>query len=261
MSYFGFLAVFLVLPILVLVLVLFNRPGRMQQYSAHLRAIGVLVCVAVMYTTPWDNYLVANQVWWYKPELVTGITLGWVPIEEYTFFILQTVLTGLWVVYLSRQKISGPTYRDSRQINIYAVTGALILWLCASYILFSGWQPGSYLALILVWALPPVALQLAYGADILWRQRQVVVLAILVPTLFLSLADSLAITTGIWTISPQLSLGILLGGVLPIEEFIFFLSTEILVAFGMTLALSSESRARIKGFKPVAYLVNALEIK
>lgn len=261
MSYVSFLAVFLVLPILALVLVLLTRPGRMQQYSAHLHAIAVLVCVAVLYTTPWDNYLVANQVWWYEPELVTGITLGWVPIEEYAFFILQTVLTGLWVVYLSRQKISAPVFSGNRQINIYAATGTSLIWLCAIYVLFSSWQPGTYLALILVWALPPVALQLAYGADILWRQRQIVVPAILVPTLFLSLADSLAITTGIWTISPQLSLGILLGGVLPIEEFIFFLFTEILVAFGMTLALSSESRARIKGFKPVAYLVNALEIK
>ena len=51
--------------------------------------------VAVLYTTPWDNYLVATGVWWYDPHLVAGLVLGWVPIEEYTFFILQTLAMGL----------------------------------------------------------------------------------------------------------------------------------------------------------------------
>lgn len=233
----------------------------MRHYNAHLRAIAVLVCVAVIYTTPWDNYLVANQVWWYEPTLVTGITLGWVPIEEYSFFILQTVLTGLWIIYLCRQIDFHGEKPGNKQINIYMTLGAFIIWLCAGFVLFSGWQPGTYLTLITIWALPPVMVQLAYGADILWRQRRIVIPAIVVPTVFLSLADSLAISTGIWTIDPQQSLQILLGGVLPLEEFIFFLFTEILVTFGMTLALTLESRERIKNFRPLTYFVNALEIK
>ena len=59
--------------------------------------------IALLYTTPWDNYLVATGVWWYDPALVTGLTLGWVPIEEYTFFILQTLLAGLWLAFLARR--------------------------------------------------------------------------------------------------------------------------------------------------------------
>lgn len=261
MTYFGFLAIFLILPILVLIRVSFSRIDHIRRYGAHLRAIAVLVCVAVLYTAPWDNYLVANQVWWYEPELVTGITLGWVPIEEYGFFILQTVLSGLWIIYLARQMDFHGAKSGNKQINIYTTAGAFIIWLCAGFVLFSEWQPGTYLALIMVWAMPPVMVQLAYGADILWRQRRIVIPAIVVPTLFLSLADSLAISTGIWTIDPQRSLEIFLGGVLPLEEFIFFLSTEILVTFGMTLALSLESRDRIKNFRPLAYFANALEIK
>ena len=58
----------------------------------------LLVLIAVAYTTPWDNYLVATNVWWYDESLVTGLKLGWVPIEEYTFFVLQTLMTGLWTL-------------------------------------------------------------------------------------------------------------------------------------------------------------------
>ena len=57
-------------------------------------ALLMISLVAVLYTTIWDNYLVSNRIWWYDPNLVTGITLGWVPIEEYLFFILETFLVG-----------------------------------------------------------------------------------------------------------------------------------------------------------------------
>lgn len=55
-------------------------------YAAPGRALLLHVVLAVVYTAPWDNYLVATGVWSYNPGLVTGVTLGWVPIEEYTFF-------------------------------------------------------------------------------------------------------------------------------------------------------------------------------
>ena len=40
---------------------------------------------------------------------------------------------------------------------------------------------------------------------------------------------------GVWTINPMKSLGILLGGVLSIEEFVFFLLTNAMVVFGFVL--------------------------
>ena len=41
-----------------------------------------------------------------------------------------------------------------------------------------------------------------------------------------------------WTIDPAQSFGIFLGGVLPIEEFAFFLMTNVLLTSGMVLLLS-----------------------
>ena len=112
-------------------------------------------------------------------------------------------------------------------------------------ILATGWQPGTYLALILVWALPPVMLQTAFGTDILWHYRRLVIPGVLIPTIYLSAADSLAIQSGTWTISPTKTLGIHFPGGLPLEEFTFFLVTNVLIVFGMTLMLARESRRRL----------------
>ena len=63
-------------------------------------------------------------------------------------------------------------------------------------------------------------------------------------SIYLGAADAVAIHAGTWTIDPAQSLEIYLGGVLPLEEFIFFLVTNTLVAFGMTLVLARDSQAR-----------------
>jgi lycopene cyclase domain-containing protein len=116
-------------------------------------------------------------------------------------------------------------------------------------LLASGWQPGIYMGLELVWAVPPIALQLVFGADILWRNRRLVALVIIPLTIYLSMADAIAIAGGIWTISPQKSVGLLLGGILPVEEFLFFLLTNTLVTFGVTLVLAQASHERIRKLK------------
>jgi lycopene cyclase domain-containing protein len=97
MTYFGFLIIFLVVPILLLGgLLLRLRRTKSRSPEGHVRpaviAIPLMVLIALAYTTPWDNYLVATGVWWYDPVLVSGIVFGWVPIEEYTFFVLQPIL-------------------------------------------------------------------------------------------------------------------------------------------------------------------------
>jgi lycopene cyclase domain-containing protein len=260
MSYFGFLILFLLLPIILLGgWVLFDgrrRPGavssRLQSWPITV-AILLHALVALIYTTPWDNYLVATRVWWYDPDLVTGIIIGWVPLEEYTFFLLQPVLAGLWLFLLIRHlRFSFEPLKNS--LRFWSAGLASLFWLGATMILASRWQPGNYLALELVWALPPIALQLAFGADILWRYRRLVFTALLSLTLYLSTADALAINWGTWTINSQKSLGILLGGTLPIEEFLFFLLTNALITFGVVLILAQESHRRLASAWAVAFV-------
>jgi len=97
LSYSLFLVIFICIP-LVLCWVAIRRTLRWRHYGL----IAVVAVIAVIYTTPWDNFLVARGVWHYDPSLVWNITLGYVPLEEYLFFILQTCLTGLFVYLVWR---------------------------------------------------------------------------------------------------------------------------------------------------------------
>ncbi len=98
------------------------------------------------------------------------------------------------------------------------------------------------------WALAAIAPQVLVGADILWHERKLVALTILPMAVYLSATDSLAIASGIWTINPAQSTGIFFGA-LPLEEAVFFLITNVLIGFGMTLMLSDLSRQRLADWK------------
>lgn len=257
MTYFEFLLLFLTLPTGALAgwIVLGRR--RQQPVTTTLRRwpfpLATLLhsLIALIYTTPWDNYLVATGVWWYDESLVTGLTIGWVPIEEYTFFVLQPILAGLWIAALALHVHPGSVPRQPLRSSLrWWLSGVVAgIWLVALLILLKGWLAGNYLGLELVWALPPIALQLGFGADILWRHRRLVSLSITSLTAYLAAADALAINSGTWTISPDKSLGILLGGVLPLEELIFFLLTNTLITFGIVLISAPESGARLAASK------------
>jgi lycopene cyclase domain-containing protein len=249
MTYFSFLLLFLVVPIgLLLILTVRDRQrgkitlGFLDGRSVWV-AIGLHVLLAIVYTTPWDNYLVATRVWYYNPDLISGVVLGWVPLEEYIFFVLETVLVGLWWLLLVRRVKPSGEFRPRRKIGIVSTAILAAVWLLTVGVLISGWKSATYISLILVWALPAILLQLAFGADILWHFRKIVIFVILPVFLYVSIADALAISSGTWTIDPDQSLRIWIWA-LPVEEATFFLVTAMIIGFGLTLSLARASRER-----------------
>lgn len=260
MTYFGFLAIFLGIPLALLsvITIIDWRRGRWMPVAlSEWRPWVVLtaICiVALIYTTPWDNYLVATGVWWYDPALVNGLVIGWVPIEEYVFFLLQPIMTGLFLLLLMRYLPTNPVPADNPRIRRWSTLVVTVIWVASVILLLSGYRSGTYLALELSWALIPVILQLGFGADILWRHRRQVLLTIVLTTAYLSFADALAIGSGTWTIDPQQSFELYLFGVLPIEEMIFFLLTNTLVVLGITLVLAEESQPRAALLERVSVL-------
>lgn len=258
MTYFGFLLQFVGIPILIFGFLnwLDGRRGKtipqpLTSWPAGI-VITALVFVALIYTTPWDNYLVATRVWWYDPELVTGIVIGWVPIEEYTFFIVQPIMTGLFTVWLMRRMPVAELPKNGLRIRQWSTGVAGVIWLISVFMLAmtfiapgTFWTYGTYFALEVSWGLIPIMLQLIVGADILWRHRYTVITAILTTWLYLSAADMVAISMGTWTINPAQSFPLLIAGILPIEEAIFFLITNVLIVFGLTLVMEHESEKRV----------------
>ncbi len=256
MTYFSFLFRFLVIPILAFLAITYwdNQKDRQihgfRDGRAVWTAIGIHILLAVIYTTPWDNYLVATGVWYYNPELVTGLVIGHVPIEEYTFFVLETTLSGLWWWFLA-QRLSPPATRfNPNRSLVYLSTCVLFsLWLVFTYLFFFGEAKWTYLSIILFWALPAIIVQSLFGADILWHFRKLVFWGSFVPAMYLSLMDIVALRETTWSISPGQTTGFLFFGILPLEEVLFFFITNLLITCGMTLLLAHVSQERFAEIK------------
>jgi lycopene beta-cyclase len=255
MTYLGFHLVFIVPP-LVLLLVL-AVPRAMRAYGRRAAwTLPVMALIALAWTTPWDNFLVYRGVWWYGTERVLA-TIGYVPVEEYLFFILQPLLTGAWT-YLLLTRGSGAPYAvreravppdgllpDSPRalgVGVYAL-------LTAGGVLALTFTQGLYLGLILAWAAPVLLAQWWFMAGTAARIPRVFALAIAVPTLYLWIADRVAIGLGIWTIAPEYIVGIHLFG-LPLEEAVFFLVTNVLVVQGVLLFLQPAMQRRVEVVRP-----------
>ena len=256
MTYSGFLVRFLLIPMIVMGLLLWRDHRRGIVTPAYLRnlpawvAILVHIFIALVYTTPWDNYLVATNVWYYNPDLVTGIVFGYVPIEEYTFFVVETVLAGLWWWFLSR-RLSPPAteFRSNKKLVQVSSIALVVVWVFFTYLFFSDNGSMTYLSITLFWALPAILPQLLFGADILWHFRKLVFWAIMVPRTYLSLMDIVALQDTTWSNSPSQTTGILFFGILPLEVVVFFFITNVLITFGMTLLLANVSEGRVAEIK------------
>lgn len=251
MTYFGFLARFVVLPWAALTALNAWMTGRGRRLPPTLSGVPVeaavagLAATAFIYTTPWDNYLVASRVWWYEPELVVGKVIGWVPIEEYSFFVLQTLFTSAWMIFLGRMLPEGAPVRQPLRARVGLTLGLAAVWAWAVHSLFRGPKSRTYMSITLAWALVPMMLQTAFGGDILWRHRRLIALGVLPATLYLGASDSLAIEGGTWTISPDKSINYLIGGKLPFEEGLFFFLTNLLIGMGLTLVIAKDSQRRV----------------
>lgn len=254
MTYFNFLIFFVILPAAALTLLV--RPTRKEW-----AVVGLLAVIVYLWTTPWDNYLVGSGVWYYDPALVSGLVIGWVPIEEYLFFGLQCWLTGMWTFGLKRVFATSTSHGDAKAQSSATLT-AFTLPLTLSLLTpqaptalgvpandlvplpFGNWN---YLILILVWAVPVILGQMWLGWPAFRRQWPVYALGVSIPTVYLTLMDSIAISSGTWTISGLQSLNLFLPFGVPIEEGLFFLVTNLLLVQGVLLFTSPEVRARVYG--------------
>ncbi|MBJ6761504.1 lycopene cyclase domain-containing protein [Myxococcaceae bacterium JPH2] len=112
MTYARFLGLFVVLPLALLLV----RERRMLSWR-FLLPLGWLLLVVYAATTPWDNAAVKWGLWDFAPERIWGPRLGWLPVEEYLFFGLQTLLVGVWArARLERVLAPEPRVRVSREV-------------------------------------------------------------------------------------------------------------------------------------------------
>jgi len=234
MTYLDFHAVFIVGPAILFTAWALRCRERLG--SRTVPALFAVAPLAMIYTARWDQYLIANRVWWYGEDRVIGTWLG-VPYEEYLFMVLQPVLTGALLLTLlsRRERLEVPELTSKTLKTGVLAGGALIaVGLVGGVTALRGGSELTYLGLILVWALPALGALVAAS----WRGLRVFgresLLAWGCSTLYLAIADRVAIGAGVWTISPEQSTGLLIAG-LPVEEGLFFAVTNALVVAGAML--------------------------
>ncbi|PLW29418.1 hypothetical protein PCASD_20374 [Puccinia coronata f. sp. avenae] len=202
-----------------------------------------LVTVAVSYTLPWDSYIIKNKAWGY-PDWSVLFTLFEVPIEEIFFFIIQTFFTTyiytLFTIPIipALYILPGPNDLERRS----PIRWKLLRWgpsmacFTISSVAWVWCQPGTrlfYLSATGFWALPICGGLWALGGDHVIRRPYSVMISIIIPTIYLSFTDTIAIRNGTWFISPITSTGIFVAPDLPLEEFAFFAITNVLLVLGL----------------------------
>ncbi|AUX10405.1 lycopene cyclase [Halalkaliarchaeum desulfuricum] len=236
LSYLEFHAVFVLPPILLLGWLARRRSGAWWGRRP-LSGLGIILVLAVVYTTPWDNLLIDVGVWWYGEGTVVA-TIWHAPVEEYLFFVLQPILTAFFLFLIPTS--ADLSLRIPASHRFVGAAGGIAIG--AVGWLLIGSPSTFYLGAILLWAGPILAIQWAFGLTYLWRVRRRATIAILVPTVYLWIADRIAIGMGIWVISGEYTTGYTMFG-LPIEEAAFFLVTNVFVVQGIVLYMWLLDRA------------------
>lgn len=194
--------------------------------------ITVLCVIAVIYTTPWDNYIVFHKAWWYRNDAIIG-TIGYVPIEEYFFFVIQTfctaVFTSLMTRWLQHAKYLRPPSPFKRLCVCYIIITA------TAPLVFLSWKhaiPATktfYIGALLWWSLP-VLMYLWYVCGVFVVNRIFTFLmCICVPSIYFCWVDLIALRADVWHINEETSLEIFFIADLPVEEILFFFISNTIV--------------------------------
>lgn len=221
LTYLELLAVFVGPPIVILGLLTYYRNGTWSGKRPY-SGLALLLFLALVYTTPWDNLMIAEGVWWYS-EGTTVVHFWEAPLGEYLFFLFQPMLAVLWLFQFPKvtdmSLIGIPLW--SRLVGIGAGLSVSVVGF-----LLVGSQSTYYMGAILFWAGPILAIQWGFGWPYLLKIPGTVAIGILVPTLYLCVIDRIALGMGIWVISETHTTGLTLLG-LPVEEALFFFLTNV----------------------------------
>lgn len=210
-----------------------------------LAQVGALSTTALLWTAPWDDYLVRSHVWTYDAGRVLG-RVGAVPVEEFAFVVLEVLLVAAWAVRTGGLPAPALPSDSANSDEPHTRHRGALGWAAAALVGAGLVVLGGhlrYLGLLLLWAAPPLALQHAVAGDVLARRWAARLRTAGPVALWLCVADRAALGSGIWAISPVSSTGWAVLG-LPVEEALFFALTCLLVTDGLLLAADPAVRGR-----------------
>ena len=88
MTYAGFLLLFLLLPLAIMVAILRKRLLNRR----YLTVVCVLTLIALLFMAPWDHFAAILGLWSWTNDRTWGLRWWAIPPEEYLFCILEALL-------------------------------------------------------------------------------------------------------------------------------------------------------------------------
>lgn len=228
MTYFGFHLRFVLPPLAAACVWAAPWAWPVEKWAV----LGAILAIVMAFTAPWDNYAVAKGIWDFDPKRIWR-RVGWLPVEEYLFFWLQSllvvfVLDGLAGVRGGAQTLpADPWIGHALAGTLCAITvGVFVTWRRG----FGPGTPGHYAWHLLFWFVPVILLQWAVGWNVLLPRLDLLLAVVFAVGTWLTFADYRAIAAGIWFFDAKQITGWKLRGVMPWEEIAFFYLTSLLVA-------------------------------
>ncbi|KAJ5561375.1 phytoene synthase [Penicillium sp. DV-2018c] len=226
--------------------------------------------IAVIWTIPWDSYLIQTRIWTYPADSVIGYTLFKIPLEEVFFFVIQTYNTSLLYILLGKPLVlpiylAGPFHlSEHNRLFLWRDIGTLFFSVIAALgiaCIYYGEQY-TYIGLIITWVSPIMILQWLLTYRFLLALPPVNTLVpILLPTAYLWLVDTIALRRGTWVIEEGTKLNLQLWSGLEIEtwiletaaktylrEALFFFVTNLMIVFGLVAIDNAIALHEYRGF-------------
>lgn len=262
MTYVAFLALFVGLPFIPLVALLSRRSGGRLTCApvsapasarvAALTSASLVALVAVPAAILWDHQAAAWGLWRWSERRTLGLVLWGLPVEEVTFIITLTLLVMMLVEVARRVGPPPAGWMIWRRSADALLAGALggVVW-CALAAVRLALTPGRshpfYVTYLVECGLPLLAAHWLVGGRTLWRARHITLTIAVGVTLWFTLADSVALRAGVWSLSAADLIGVRLLNT-PIEESAFFMVVSLLVAqaYLITRALVGAEEVRLR---------------
>jgi lycopene beta-cyclase len=242
MTYFRFHLIFN-LPLL-LALVALNAPE--PWLHEELLAPGLVLLAVVVFTSPWDNLAAKWGIWGFPRERYS-LRLGYLPLEEYAFFVLQSanVMLAVRALFHFFPNLLTGQETDPGWLTYICLGASVVPWAIVAaqfYWLRRKAGPRVNYAVHLVWFLPVIYAQWVLAPDLFWGHAGLLALVTAGFGTYYTLADLAAVRAGTWFFDENQITGGKLAGLLPWEEVAFFFLTSLLVAQSYLLLLPSDLR-------------------
>jgi lycopene cyclase domain-containing protein len=231
------------LPLLLVLAVLGGSPPWADGEAA---AFGWVLLAVVVFTTPWDNLAAKWGIWGFPREKYNR-RIGYLPVEEYAFFVLQSANVMLAVRALFRFFPDWMTGEETAlgRGTLLLLGASVVPWLLVA--VQARWLrrkagPRINYALHLVWFLPVIYAQWVIAPPLFFAHAALLALVTGAFGVYYTLADLAAVRAGTWFFDEKQITGVKLAGVLPWEEIAFFFLTSLLVAQSYLLLAPVDAR-------------------